>query len=159
MSEQQNFLYFLHLERKLKHSSWKRNEAFEQNHTHKKVDFLKIYWGARTRSGYLNGFSEPWNKTTTTQILWYIESSCFQNKNHPLYQRFYLTWRITFIGIIWRLYWFSLLLYIDILIQYMSWTYNPHQCHNRLNVKWLSLELGTRWLYSWFRIIFMKNVK
>ena len=35
-------------------------------HIHKIADFLKIYWGARTRSGYLNGFSEPWNKTTTT---------------------------------------------------------------------------------------------
>ena len=63
MNERLNFLYFLHLERKLKHLSWKRNEALEQNIPTRKSTFSKYIEVPEhdqvTLMGFLNHGTKP----------------------------------------------------------------------------------------------------
>ena len=79
-----------------------KNEMYKWN---VKLDFLKIYWVPENWYSYFNGFSESCYTATTTAI------TKNHKKNHKsnkilwkfIPYTFFLTWRITFIGIIWHL--------------------------------------------------------
>ena len=80
-----------------------KNEMYKWN---VKLDFLKIYWVPENWYSYFNGFSESCYRQPLPP-----PSPKNHKKNHKsnkmlwkfIPYTFSLTWRITFIGIIWRL--------------------------------------------------------
>ena len=80
-----------------------KNEMYKWN---VKLDFLKIYWVPENWYSYFNGFSESCYRQPLPQ-----PSQKNHKKSHKSNQMlwkfipytFSLTWRITFIGIIWHL--------------------------------------------------------